>query len=62
MTDRTEKTRRFQMGDLTITSLSEAASRGDAELVRDHCDPNCTRSLVTTEFALTTKDRLQNAL
>lgn len=36
------------MFDSTITSLSEVASRGDAELVRDHCDPNCTHSLVTT--------------
>lgn len=38
------------------------ASRGDAELVRDHCDPNCTHSLVMTEFALAMIDRLQNAL
>lgn len=45
-----------------ITSLSEVASRGDAELVRDHCDPNCTHSLVMTESALAMIDRLQNAL
>lgn len=50
------------MCDSTITSLSEVASRGDAELVRDHCDSNCTRSLVMTEFALAMIDRLQNAL
>lgn len=39
-----------------ISSLSEVASGGDAELVRDHCDPNCTHSLVTTFHFLALND------
>lgn len=38
-----------------MTSLSEEAQREDAELVRDHCDPNCPHGLAAAA------DPLQNA-
>lgn len=47
-----------------VTKLYPALARWLPEemlnFVRDHCDPNCTHSLVMT--ALATIDRLQNAL
>lgn len=39
-----------------ISSLSEVDPEGDAGLVRDHCDLNCTHSLVTTFHFLALND------